>query len=250
MSSTTVIAHFYNEEYLLPWWLRHHTHYFNHGILINRNSTDRSVDICRQLAPHWELRNARVNIFDAAENDQEIMEVESGVSGWKIVLNITEFFCCRNMLEFVGKMDAAGAWMYKLPGFVMVDDPNVPNPNPNPHLPLVEQRHHGFEDDLNRGRFIHKNVNGAYEPGRHLTAHNYVHTTEAFIKWFGFSPWNKAMRRRKLQIQPTMSEKDKQLGRGWQHLVDGPGLEALYRDQLNRTGDLRLNPIYQEIFPA
>ena len=98
MSSTTVIAQFYNEEYLLPWWLRHHTHYFSHGILINRNSTDRSVDICRQLAPHWELRNARVNIFDAAENDQEIMEVESGVSGWKIVLNITEFFCCRNML--------------------------------------------------------------------------------------------------------------------------------------------------------
>ena len=42
---------FYNEEYLLPWWLMHHTKIFDHGILINRGSTDRSVEICKLLAP-------------------------------------------------------------------------------------------------------------------------------------------------------------------------------------------------------
>ncbi|MEW9106591.1 glycosyltransferase family 2 protein, partial [Paenibacillus sp.] len=48
-----LISHFYNEEYLLPWWLKHHAPLFDHGILINRGSTDRSVDICKQLVPHW-----------------------------------------------------------------------------------------------------------------------------------------------------------------------------------------------------
>ncbi|MBJ3789276.1 glycosyltransferase family 2 protein, partial [Bacillus sp. OA1] len=43
----TIISHFYNEEYLLPWWLMHHTKIFDHGILINRGSTDRSVEICK-----------------------------------------------------------------------------------------------------------------------------------------------------------------------------------------------------------
>ena len=38
---------FYNEEYLLPWWLAHHTKLFDHGILINKGSTDRSVEICK-----------------------------------------------------------------------------------------------------------------------------------------------------------------------------------------------------------
>ena len=47
----TVISHFYNEEYLLPWWLMHHTKIFDHGILINRGSTDRSVEICKLFAP-------------------------------------------------------------------------------------------------------------------------------------------------------------------------------------------------------
>ena len=45
--TTTVISHFYNEEYLLPWWLAHHTKLFDHGILINKGSTDRSVEICK-----------------------------------------------------------------------------------------------------------------------------------------------------------------------------------------------------------
>ena len=35
----TITAVFYNEEYLLPWWLMHHKQYFDHGVLINYAST-------------------------------------------------------------------------------------------------------------------------------------------------------------------------------------------------------------------
>lgn len=49
----TVLCHFYNEEYLLPWWLKHHRSMFDHGALIDHGSTDNSLDICRQLVPEW-----------------------------------------------------------------------------------------------------------------------------------------------------------------------------------------------------
>ena len=31
-----VVSHFFNEAYLLPWWLRHHRDVFDHGVLIDR----------------------------------------------------------------------------------------------------------------------------------------------------------------------------------------------------------------------
>ena len=34
----TVIAHFYNEEFMMEWWLKHHLNLFDHGILINHKS--------------------------------------------------------------------------------------------------------------------------------------------------------------------------------------------------------------------
>jgi hypothetical protein len=45
----TVISHFYNEEYMLPWWLKHHRQYFDHGILIDYGSTDKSLDIIKKI---------------------------------------------------------------------------------------------------------------------------------------------------------------------------------------------------------
>src|SRR6516164_5807036 len=51
----TLISHFWNEEFLLPYWLRHHLPLFDHGVLIDYTSTDRSVEIIHELAPHWEV---------------------------------------------------------------------------------------------------------------------------------------------------------------------------------------------------
>ena len=48
----------------------------DHGILINRGSTDRSVEICKLFAPHWEIRDSKVLEFDAVLVDQEVMNIE------------------------------------------------------------------------------------------------------------------------------------------------------------------------------
>lgn len=54
---TNLISHFYNEEYLPPWWFMHHNHLFDYGILINRGSTDQSEEIYRQYALPLEVRD-------------------------------------------------------------------------------------------------------------------------------------------------------------------------------------------------
>jgi len=80
----TVICHFYNEEYLLPWWLKHHLSLFDYGILIDHGSTDRSADICRELAPHWRLVRSRLSHFDAYLTDLEVMNYEQEMVELKI----------------------------------------------------------------------------------------------------------------------------------------------------------------------
>ena len=47
----TLITHFYNEEYLLPFWIKHHRDVFDNAILINYRSTYNSDRLIKKLAP-------------------------------------------------------------------------------------------------------------------------------------------------------------------------------------------------------
>ena len=87
----TLISHFYNEAYLLPWWLKHHKEYFDHGIMIDYHSTDNSRKIIERICPTWEIITTRNERFEAVSVDAEVMDIESSVESWKITLNTTEF---------------------------------------------------------------------------------------------------------------------------------------------------------------
>lgn len=82
--SLTLISHFWNEEFLLPYWLRQHYPLFDHGVLIDYASTDRSLEIIRELAPSWEVRPSANPWFDARDCDAEVMTIEREFAGWKI----------------------------------------------------------------------------------------------------------------------------------------------------------------------
>ena len=93
----TLISHIFNEEYLLPFWLEYHKNIFEHGIIIDYYSTDRSIEIIRKYCPTWEIITTR-NInkdgspnFKAEDVDLEVMDIESRISGFRICLNTTEF---------------------------------------------------------------------------------------------------------------------------------------------------------------
>ena len=87
----SIISHFYNEEYLLPWWLNHHKKYFDYGLMINYASTDRSVEIINKICPDWKVVDSVNKEFGAKECGDEVEYYEKRISGWKICLTITEF---------------------------------------------------------------------------------------------------------------------------------------------------------------
>jgi hypothetical protein len=143
MVQRVVISHFFNEAYLLPWWLKHHREIFDHGVLIDYASTDESVAICKELVPHWEVVPSENASFAAILCDFEVMKHESRFpNAWKLALNTTEFFVApglEKMERLLVQHDLTGV---RLPGAVMVDiDPNTP---PDPARSLVEQKSAGI----------------------------------------------------------------------------------------------------------
>lgn len=63
-----------------------------------------------------------------------------------------------------------------------------------------------------------------------------------------FQPLNDAMRKRKLQIGPTLSEASKQGGMGTHHIITPEKLEEWYKDLASGTKDLRFSNAYRYAF--
>jgi hypothetical protein len=228
----TVITHFYNEAFLLPWWLKHHVPLFDHGVLIDYDSTDASADICRTLAPHWQLVRSRNREFDTALVDFEVMRYEEATEGWKIALNITEFLCVpgRQALEMIER-DVRRRRLVgvRFPGACMVDaHPEQPL---RPDVPLIQQKRCGFlegEVDVvagagtesalasqvifERAHLYHRGVVGKYRPGRRHSDWlevGFVDRRMGSCRWYGFSPWRPEFIARKLAIQARLPPSEK-----------------------------------------
>ena len=216
----TVITHFHNEERMLQWWLPHHRKLFRHGILIDRQSTDRSLDVCRDLAPDWQIVPTRLRDFDALDNDFEVMSLEASVAdGWKAVLNTTEFLVCPDFEPKLEMLEEQGKHAFKTKGVCMVDP--FPENVPDPGISLIRQKHHGYVErrarwkfgsrltTLNgkrargpyRERIVHRYMTGAYTPGRHGSNRFIDGEIEgAFVLWYGFSPWGRGRDHQKASV--------------------------------------------------
>jgi len=226
-----LIAHFYNEEYLLPFWIRHHFNLFDDVVLINNNSSDRSVEIIQTMAPNWKIIDSRFKTFNSKTTDELIMQIENSYEDYiKITLNITEFLIINDYELF--NFYLQNEKMIKLNTFIMCSlskKQKISN--------LLEEENTGFWDDSynpflpylkfnwslpTRDRFIHSHGNGKYKPGRHVTKHkNYYNLDRkvAYVRWYSLSPWTKNFVNRKLQIQYTISDFDKKNGFSYQHFL-------------------------------
>ena len=212
----TIISHFYNEEYLLPYWLKHHRERFDHGIMINYNSTDSSVNIIKELCPSWEIVDSVNEYFDATECDKEVMKYESSITGFKIALNTTEFI----IGNFSVLDDITNNIQFTIPTYLMIDEYPYESSILNPDIPLIHQRTFGIDElmsnvtDKRNCRSLH-NFNLNYtQIGRHFYTHN---TTDFRILWYGYSPFNELQIKRKLQINPRRSEHDVMASWGLTH---------------------------------
>ena len=215
---TTLISHIFNEEYLLPFWLEHHKDMFDDIIIIDYNSTDNSIEICKNICPRCQIIKTRNLDFGAIEVDNEIMDIENNIEGIKMVLNTTEFLFCESTINDIF-MDITNPISIS----VMTNTPYSLNSyNINNYNELINNL---LNNDIfyhyDRGvRQLHTFPNGNYNWGRHETRNNFIYTEKAHIIWLGFFPMNDNLMKRKLQIQQNMPESDKIAGLGIQHLYD------------------------------
>lgn len=232
MIQKTLLSHLYNEEYLLPWWLEHHKNMFDHGVLIDYNSTDRSIEIIRSICPTWDIVTTKNQFFGAKVIDDEVSDVENNYAGWKICLNTTEFLI--GNLNTLSQESNSGVI---IPCYSMVD--NNPEDKPSYSVPLIEQKYFGIKPDpqIRRPRYMHNKHYYMYPLGRHIDQS--PTTDELAILWYGWAPFNEDIIKRKLQIQTRMPASDKSNGLGTQHLVDRNKLQAQYLNYLSRATDLR-----------
>lgn len=227
----TIITHFYNEEYLLPWWLNHHKKYFDHGILIDYHSTDRSAEIIRDICPTWQIFKSINPDFQAHACDREVMIYEDQLSGWKIALNVTEFLV--GDLNKLMHHDPV-ATQYLIPGLAFFDW----NPDGvlNQEVELWKQIKNGIPYTshfwFRRSRSLHnfKVDYSAVGSGRHYESYN---NTDALIFHYGNSISSKQMLDRRLQIQHTIPLHDKLAGHGWHHHNHGKGFDLQSLQEYN-----------------
>lgn len=214
----TIISHFFNEEYLLPWWLKHHKNFFDNGIMIDYHSTDSSVSIIKEICPNWKIINTKNEFFDAEKVDNEIYEIEKYITGWRIILNTTEF-----LLGHYHKLDTYHSNELFIPSYTMID--NICNKNIllDNNISLIKQKFYGAYYDP-RWPKHHKprqrklsNYAHKHPIGRHYN--NKKINKDFIILWYGYSPYNENLINRKLQIQNQIPDTDKKLGRGRQHII-------------------------------
>ena len=253
----TVITHFYNEEYMLPWWINHHKKLFDYGIMINHGSTDRSLDICKQMCPHnWKIVDTCISEFKTEYIDHEVKFYESTVDGFKAVLTLTEFFMTPMPLDHLNARIVYNDSKYmKTIGVCMVD--MFPTELPDYNQPLFAQKHHGmitgYTDPLNMhrpdtykdlyGRFYHNDRYGKYAPGRHwLTIDDKIYNAQdVFILKYKYSPWNESSINRIMQFTSKITMDDLQRGLCTPHMLVSEEHWSLYNYFRQTAYDLKDN---------
>ena len=233
---TCLFSHFYNEEYLLPCWLRHHVPMFDHGVMFDYESTDRSVEIIRELAPHWEVRpSINGSVFYSRAIEKEIIDAENELSQdtWKIILNTTEFLLAGDLRKKLALRESENdveIFGIITNGAALVDLKDSDESDID-DVEFVRHHTHGICPYPQRYRLLHKG-HYQYEPGRHIDRQipapslatfvyyksEYVHM-QRFIdglgRWFIidptiitawslYAPMNRSMIERKLQIGPRI----------------------------------------------
>ena len=239
----TILTHFYNEEYLMPWWLKHHREIFDHGIMIDYHSTDRSVEIIRELCPTWDIITSRNLDFQADNCDAEVNDIERQIDGWKICLCMPEMIIGDySILDDTPKQ-------LLLPTIFFVDTDREREVTYD--LPLYEQKYWGFSfkdsqrDFLERrSRSIHNvpvqyPMNSTMEcmaPGRH---YNYYNTEDLVVFYYGWCPFDEGQLARKLQIQTQIPWSDRIQNRGFHHITNKETLTyRLENEFIPRARDL------------
>ncbi|MBM10175.1 MAG: hypothetical protein CMF69_11530 [Magnetovibrio sp.] len=244
---TTVITNIFNEEYYLPFWLTYHKQIFDNGIVVDYCSTDRSMEIVREICPHWTIRKTR-NVtpegkpyFHSACNDIEAMEIETETPGYKIFLNTTEWLLTTKPLKEILNTKTETCYRLKPITNVAAVTDKVPISLKGNTREFMQR---GFGTRIHETyrvgwRFIHNFKNGRYHTGRHFTDHPKEFVKEGgpemFLVWSAFYPWTEEIIERKLQIKNNIPETERVAGRCYQHFWSRGKMQSEYEKILRES---------------
>lgn len=223
----TVICHFYNEEKLLPHWLRLHTRHFDHGVMIDYDSTDRSVEIIRDMAPTWTLVKTANNCFDSHSCDEEVIAIETMTEGWKIALNVTEFLLIDDLRQYLAYLEKNQPYLLGVltEAIVPYDRPSERPTELQDNVPPWRQKDWGivgsiaarFGREILKSRLLHRATHGMYSVGRHRTKLSPVAFDEnlfLFSLTLGLPDW-KIQRNRTMATRISERDVPKHGGHVW-----------------------------------
>lgn len=252
---------------MLPYWLDHHKGLFDHGIVIEYGSVDRTVEILHDKCPTWEVHKNRYGWGPAFEDVQMHEKRVHGTNVWKIALNVTEFVMENDLHGFIETF----VKQHPLAVGIRTCGVNIVDRNDNSrhdritdHKELIMRKHFGYYDhdlfkiDVNiethgqlivdtkmyierdmdgRSRLLHKAPQGLYNNGRHGTSLTNVYPrskglcpeSPLVLAWFGYAPY--------------YITKDR-MSRRWQE-YDYAGL---FRYQNLLAYDLLTDPRYKEVY--
>jgi hypothetical protein len=203
----TIISHFYNEEYLLPWWLSHHKKHFDYGIMIDYNSTDKSKEIIEEICPHWKIVKTKNEYFDSDIIDREVEEYEKKIDGWRICLNTTEF-----LVGDYSVLDKSLKKQLYLGNLVFVED-KITSLNKN--IPIFYQVSNAYNQVNDASGILHTGsrsfrsihnypIKYSNNGGRHFSGP--ISTNDLRIFYYGYLISIEEIILRKLQIQSKISD--------------------------------------------
>lgn len=230
-NKTTLITHIYNEEYLLPFWLNHHRNMFDNLIVIDYDSTDNSIEICKTIWSGCEIIKSRNKYFGAIDIDREVMDIENNIEGIKVVLNTTEFLFCNTEIKDLFS-NVTNAMSYAID---CVSPYSLNNYNVNNNYELFKELLNSemvYHKDRFK-RYLHNYQNGNYNIGRHSSNNPSVETNLLHLVWFGYYPMNDNLLKRKLQIQSKIPESDKNCGFGFHHLFTKEKMLSICNEKVN-----------------
>lgn len=224
----TILTHIYNEEYLLPWWLNHHKQFFDHGIIVDYQSTDRSLDIVRLICPTWKIIHSRNLSFEAHQVDEEITDIERSITGWRCCLTATEFLIGNyRLLDDTPMLNYQVRQSQYLAPCIAIVDENYMHTNVDSNRPLYEQFTHGVKFPGTSRRYFWRSIHNhpvEYTPGRHFKSDQTLDECQFIVTKYNYAPMTVEGIKRKSQIQYRIPPSDMEIGRGHHHHNYGKGL--------------------------
>jgi len=239
-----LLTHFFNEEMLLPFFIQHHAPLFDHAVLIDFDSTDRSVELIKRLAPpSWRVvRSTTGRVFSAEQTDQQLMDWEAQFpEDWHIVLTITEFLVHPDPRSYLQKYNPPPGLsrIVRFRDAIMVGNETEPLQYGG-SLPKQRSVYQSPGDNCRWWcRFAHAGYKAGeyhYTPGRHFLEHDkgeFLGVTwldEGVILKYKWSPWPESIGR-KTQIGANIPESDFQKGFSTNHVQYSKDIEVLLKER-------------------